>query len=495
MMLKADNLRHVNAFEFSVRFLDKSNLCASDEVGDPDHHFEQECRWKCRFKELALLEELFDPRIVHHRKFVEPISKILLLGNSGIGKTSLIKNYACRWANNQIETEFRAVYVLPFKKMTQNGSDMKSTLSTAMANLYFPYETGDDRYQQCCETIKIDLEKPTTLLILDDVEEVNDVDFKISEVFELNCKILLTGRPYNLDVARQKVDIEMECIGLNDRQLENFFIRELSQSDSKLLMKYLRGKPKMLTIAHDPWLANAFSLLWKANERNSPEEALGTNENEFCKKMAQYSWDLFSERASFRGGELKNRFLLQTLSVDAYRYESFAALEHIAFECQNSRRVLVDKELIFKCTKTESSEYVLRQTNFPLLRKRGNQFEFLHPIFVNHFAGLYVSHYILQRNISRATTADAMTFLSNRKYEKTNEAMFSFMTQETAQHGLSGLNEIFSIIDRKPIAVLEVQHVLLKVKLYFYIKMTHFADQIAGSVFVGINKHQRSTKT
>lgn len=49
-------------------------------------------------------------------------------------------------------------------------------------------------------------------------------------------QILLISRSHNVQDVRSKVDVEMDCVGLDDKQLSGFFFREMTGTDSVALM-------------------------------------------------------------------------------------------------------------------------------------------------------------------------------------------------------------------------------------------------------------------
>lgn len=100
-----------------------------------------------------------------------------------------------------------------------------------------------------------------------------------------------------------KVDIEMECIGMDDEQLERFFSREMTPSEKELLMSYLRNKTTMWAMAHIPLISTILCLLWKAKGAKSAKEALGTSENDLYTKMTHYIWERYSGHSTFPQGK------------------------------------------------------------------------------------------------------------------------------------------------------------------------------------------------
>lgn len=89
---------------------------------------------------------------------------------------------------------------------------------------------------------------------------------------------------------------------MNDAQLENFFTREMTRSDSMLLMSYLRSRPNMWTYSHVPLISNVLCALWETKGAANADEALGRSENGLYTKMSHYMWKRYSEQQTFPQG-------------------------------------------------------------------------------------------------------------------------------------------------------------------------------------------------
>ena len=121
------------------------------------------------------LGDLFKSRSTKPDEPARAIQKVLLVGEAGTGKTTLSRKLAYSWAQGDWGKEFEAVYVLPVRALQQSQYDHLSfrreeTLAAAIANHCFPL-MEEDEYKRLRRQISEELEKPTTLLVLDGLDE------------------------------------------------------------------------------------------------------------------------------------------------------------------------------------------------------------------------------------------------------------------------------------------------------------------------------------
>lgn len=308
MLPEPNAFRHVCDFEHCIERFEREEDYVSENIRNEGNHFEEDCRRKRRAKAAIQLKELFNARSTTSDDPQQRVSKILLVGNPGTGKTAFVKKLALLWAEGRLGKQFRVVYFLSFRNLIgQNFDDRHlkttKTLSTAIANHCFPPNDDINQYEGLKGQISEDLKKKTTLLILDGFGDADDVGkVFLQQAFEAKCKLLFTSRPYNLQGLRSKIDLEVECIGMNEEQLENFFVRETSQIDATSLMNNLRRYPNIWNAAHTPLMSGIFCFLWKEAQTTFPEDDLGSNEAALFRKVSYFMWEQCAKDPSFSQG-------------------------------------------------------------------------------------------------------------------------------------------------------------------------------------------------
>ncbi|MEO1219702.1 MAG: NACHT domain-containing protein, partial [Bacteroidota bacterium] len=185
-------------------------------------------------KTPILLENLFRPRKLNPGGPVEEINKVLLTGEVGIGKTVLARKLAYTWAIGEWGQEFEAVYLLPVRNLVKYDEPIPGSVLVAKAivgECLSIAESGTRNHHQWCEVVYNQLQNPDTLVILDGLDERILASNKIMQAAaEVNYKLLLTARPQDIAPERALVDIEVEHMGLDEKQRDNFINSTLGAS-------------------------------------------------------------------------------------------------------------------------------------------------------------------------------------------------------------------------------------------------------------------------
>lgn len=286
---------HVKDYEFDISSYQTSKVDEGTTFRD-----RSPCRKQAKTKSIPL-ETLSDPLRGDFETSISEVSKILLTAPPGSGKTSLSKKIAFSWAEGSFGTALDAVYVLPIEFLHQRFQEIKThsenTLDAALANFYLVL-FGSDTCEKIHHQILKDLQKKTTLVILDGLDS-SDLTIKFMEhVFVSDCKLLLLSRPLDLGDLRQKVDIEMQCLGMNDEQLKRFFSRKFSSAEPSI-WTYLKSKPRIASIAHLPLVANHFYDLWKAKEGRNDGKGFGLSDYELLTELTNFFWKRSSFNSTF----------------------------------------------------------------------------------------------------------------------------------------------------------------------------------------------------
>ena len=103
---------------------------------------------------------------------------MLLVGEAGTGKSTLVRKLAYVWAKDEGLREVLLVYVLLVRDLLASWYDNQgncfhaATLATAVVLQHFPQARGDKRkFLQLRKIVEQSLTKPTTLVVLDGLDE------------------------------------------------------------------------------------------------------------------------------------------------------------------------------------------------------------------------------------------------------------------------------------------------------------------------------------
>ena len=227
-----------------------------------DEYYEK----KTRVTKPIALDDLFKRRSLKPGDPESEVRRVLLYGNPGSGKTCITKVVAHKWALGETAQVFKAVYVVPVRVL--NGAEFGGQRFTRLEGVILQTCFGGGQlafeYDDLISQVEDDLDDPSTLLMLDGLDEANDHARElISTVWKRSCKVLLLSRPYNMRNVETRVDIQVECLGFNDEQLRDYITSELSEDEAPKLIHSLENATAMWEMAHIPVTAHILCSLSK----------------------------------------------------------------------------------------------------------------------------------------------------------------------------------------------------------------------------------------
>ena len=379
------------------------------------------------------------------------VNRVLLYGDHGSGKTCIGKAIAYRWAMGEIMQDFKFVFMVSVKELDslRQVGQKWNTLEEGIASLC--YSSRYDSEMQTLLTLLEDaMRRTTTLLILDGVNEGEDSERSmVMDAKRRQCKILFLSRSYNIYNVRSDIDVEMECLGLDEKEAEKYIINELPVGEGERFIEYIRSDPVMWDLVRIPVTTYILCLLWKAGEPALADAKHRTMDFPIYTKTANFVWSRFSRNPG-----------MENISRD----EIFEQMESIAFESFRKGQILIGQILVKDHASTLVQSRVLMDCGLLLYKEDNAKYQFQHLRFQKYFAGRYAARHL--HNTQTKEHRHIADFLSREKYKEKHRSTISFMAQALAQHHeVDELREIFSFMDRDPMEVIGVQHFFSKLRV------------------------------
>ena len=403
---------------------------------------------KIRVTKPIALDDLFRQRSLKSGDPESEVRRVLIYGNPGSGKTCITKVIAHRWALGEAAQEFNAVYVVPVEVLNSAWyeGEQRTRLEGVIAQTCFSGARDTDEYDDLVTQIGDDLDDPSTLLMLDGLDEANDdANELVSTAWGCSCKVLFLSRPYNTRNIETRVDIQVECLGFSDEQLRDYVRSELSEVPR--LIRSLENATAMWEMAHIPAMAHILCSLSKKHG-DMIEEGKRTSTFQIYNDMVTYVWKRFRARSNAR---------------NIQKLELLRDLEKIAFESLRRGSILIDRRLVMACTTSNNAAKIFTESGLLLLTLEGQEYQFPHLTFQEYFAGRYIARILKQKGSDEKM--EVLDFIHGGKYDAKHDLTLTFAMHAFAEgRSKLALEELLSIMNEQPGEVLEMHHVFLRMR-------------------------------
>ena len=397
------------------------------------------------FKEHLRVEALFADRSLQPGGPLHTIQKVLITGNTGVGRTTFGKHLAYRWAVGSWGQEFEAVYVLPASNLHQSEYDVssyykESTLATAIVNNCFTNVGDEESYQNLCQQVCKTLSSPSTLVVIDGSDGQVGVCKPLIEQAEAqsNHKLLMLLGSYGIEEERKMADIEVEHTGLNNSQLRSYVQTYLPSDQSASLLSLLSKYRSISEIAHVPVNLHILCLLWKEEvSRKRVSKAIGNGSLPgLYRIVTRKIWEHYIKQ--LEESVLREKMVKRAdLSIED-REPLFDMLGKIALEgLKRGEKGLVSsawvEDLVLDSEKNNLQ--ILQNTDFLLFRwlPVSGQYQFPHITFQEYCAGRWLAKQLFLSDDVKALK-EARSFFQQYKYASCYGTMFTFLAGEVSNH-------------------------------------------------------------
>ena len=221
---------------------------------------------------LALLNHYTD--MFTENKNGLPSNRILVQGETGIGKTTFVKKLALDWAElgdekmtdkqKEILKKFELAVIIDLKKVSKHQS-LRDIIGAShiFAKEDAAMEEGLLSY--------ITQNQDKVLLVFDGYDEYHyGTNSEIFEIFRGNqlrdCCVLITTRISKADELKEFKDVHAKIIGFIEEDREAFMERMLDSEDEAIILMVHLGYLGLEDLARVPLFLLFFCTLWKKRE-------------------------------------------------------------------------------------------------------------------------------------------------------------------------------------------------------------------------------------
>ena len=150
----------------------------------------------------------------------------LTLGKGGTGKTTVLKNIAISWAEDNLLTEFNFVFLVSMDQVKQ-----ESKLEECIVDQHTGLKANKVTAEEIRRIMGGETEDKVLVLIDDHKRKINsDIDEAIQKNSLWHCWMLLTTRDSRHDF-RGHMDVELEILGLEQVNIEKYITKSLGSKD------------------------------------------------------------------------------------------------------------------------------------------------------------------------------------------------------------------------------------------------------------------------
>ncbi len=325
-------------------------------------------------------EEIYKPKELIDRSKKHDVSRLLIFGKAGIGKTTLCKYIAYNWAKEQLFQEFNFIIYIALKELREGGIR--------------------DAFKRKYSIVDISEINEGTLFLLDGYDELDsDKKRKLKEDIEdIGFKnYIITSRPYECQIDEfSDINEQFEIIGFTNQNVEayidKFFTNNQSSSFNNTAIKlknFLRENIHIKQhITYIPIMLEMICSLWSGKSREGKQLTTSINTTEIYthvieSMLEKHEANKDNNKVYPRNSRRKIKNMLGKIAFEGLKENT------ISLDGNFLEEILDDSEIEFFQNNTIYSGFLLSSREKRDLLD--NKFEFPHRTFQEYFAALHVS--------------------------------------------------------------------------------------------------------
>ena len=289
-----------------------------------------------RFK-TSKISDIFEPFKNEDGFMINP-KLILIDGAPGMGKTTLCKEIAYRWANAELLVDSSIVFMLYLRDPgTQKICDLKDLI-----HYFYSFEPSCEGLAKQCAEVLAKRDNSDITILMDGYDEFNDKDkdLLIKNIIKRKilsqCRIVITSRPIASEKLQKLADVRVEVLGFNKQSKTKYIHEELKNYPMKIrsLLSYLDKHSNINQLCYIPIMMTIMVCSFKQYEE------LPTNESKVYERFVTLAISHCLERLD---DKLPTSILaLNKLPV---KYQTYMQqLTEFAFKTLEDGRVIFNNE-------------------------------------------------------------------------------------------------------------------------------------------------------